>query len=462
MINALFSFFFFQLPLRTLQYEQLRLDNMARNARKMKELGLEDLCGMIGRSEKRSSSSSSSSRSSKRASSTSADGRDTSDAAPRRNPKRSAPLPLTYSEADSNFASTLANAEERGFPRGGRARSDTAAAALSDDRVSPFVLAEDLSDDLFPAAACRAMAQSPNAEDQISTLEKYRCARRGSNEDVLSFESVLASLGTIDVPETEGRHNVRRHNEGEAVRSMSTGVVPSRSVGGIQLAAASKQRPRLTRLLVAFGRAHIPDSEFRFNAITINKNYATAMHTDKFNLGPSFIVALGDFEGGGELWAHDIGAADVKCKFLRFDGNIPHCTIPWTSGERYSLVFYTNRAHSMMREFDRKYLVEELGFPLPHASVVGPVYRPKFQLPVDEKLAAAEEAFAIWETQRHNGLSERISTVGTVVHNIEIGKAKLIKSFHSDERVQGQSWSGAFVGTILYFQDPFFGGKFCK
>jgi hypothetical protein len=38
------------------------------------------------------------------------------------------------------------------------------------------------------------------------------------------------------------------------------------------------------------------------------------MHTDKYNLGPSYICALGNFAGGGQLWAHDLGDVDVRVK----------------------------------------------------------------------------------------------------------------------------------------------------
>jgi hypothetical protein len=35
----------------------------------------------------------------------------------------------------------------------------------------------------------------------------------------------------------------------------------------------------------------------------VNKNYMSAMHVDKGNVGPSYIVGVGDFEGG-KLWVH--------------------------------------------------------------------------------------------------------------------------------------------------------------
>lgn len=60
---------------------------------------------------------------------------------------------------------------------------------------------------------------------------------------------------------------------------------------------------------------------------------------DRYNLGPSYIIALGDFScDGGQLWAHDLGLCDIRGRFQCFDGNIPHCTVPWKDGRRYSLV----------------------------------------------------------------------------------------------------------------------------
>jgi hypothetical protein len=86
--------------------------------------------------------------------------------------------------------------------------------------------------------------------------------------------SLFCCFVKVDIPEQDTRLNVRR-DEDVRVRSISTGAVPSRTTTGIQLSVHSKRRPRLTRLLVAFARAHIPDQSFCFNAITINDVRAT-------------------------------------------------------------------------------------------------------------------------------------------------------------------------------------------
>ena len=47
----------------------------------------------------------------------------------------------------------------------------------------------------------------------------------------------------------------------------------------------------LTELLVAFGREILRlDGSFRFTSIQANKDYGARLHTDKNNLGPSYII----------------------------------------------------------------------------------------------------------------------------------------------------------------------------
>ena len=408
-------------------YELLREQNMARNAAKIMELGLGSTFMKEAPKQKRPKTLAHRSQAS-------------AEAAPLRTSQRKKSAPKTYSERDSDYAERYALLPDR--PRDGFGGGP-----------------EDILTDIFPAAICRKMA-SQIPEVAQSTLEKQRFGRPQGGEsstselsstDTLSYTAVYRALDQVFIPENEGRVNVRHHVDGEEVRSMTTGVVGSRSTGGVQLAGPSKRRPNLTRLLVAFGRAHIPEKNFSFNAITINKDLETAMHVDKANMGPSYIVALGNYSEGGEIWTLVNGSVDIKHSFLSFDGNLPHCTLPWAKGRRYSLVFYTNRFNSNVTEFDRKYLVEELGFPLPLPTFTGPRYREGFHINTEERLEAAREAFTTFEV----GVT-RFSTLGTVINGIEIGRAKLIKSFDT-ERLDGQSWAGAFVGTIVNFEAGYFG-----
>ena len=50
---------------------------------------------------------------------------------------------------------------------------------------------------------------------------------------------------------------------------------------------------------------------FSFSSIQLNKNYKSALHVDGYNLGPSLIVGVGDYEDG-KLWVQDKGAVDCK------------------------------------------------------------------------------------------------------------------------------------------------------
>ncbi|CAK0910074.1 unnamed protein product, partial [Prorocentrum cordatum] len=40
-------------------------------------------------------------------------------------------------------------------------------------------------------------------------------------------------------------------------------------------------------------------------AAQLNRNYAARDHVDRGNEGPSWLIALGDWTSGGELWVED-------------------------------------------------------------------------------------------------------------------------------------------------------------
>ena len=126
---------------------------------------------------------------------------------------------------------------------------------------------------------------------------------------------------------------------------------------------------------------------FRYTSIQLNRGYACKLHVDSNNVGPSAIIAVGNFEGG-DLWIMDEDGdcpqqiteamkgwpgkpgttipgrtVSVKNRIVYFNGNRPHKTFPFTD-ERMSLVFFTTSAWRKMHQKTRAEL-ERLGFPLP-------------------------------------------------------------------------------------------------
>eukprot|EP01046_Picozoa_sp_COSAG06_P001221 COSAG06_NODE_37_length_30537_cov_73.315658_23_plen_145_part_00 len=68
---------------------------------------------------------------------------------------------------------------------------------------------------------------------------------------------------------------------------------------------------------------------------------SVACSVDRGNLGPSYIVGLGNYKQGA-LWVQTLGAVDVKHRWTLFNGNVPHCTLPYT-GTRYTLIYFVNQ-----------------------------------------------------------------------------------------------------------------------
>ena len=48
---------------------------------------------------------------------------------------------------------------------------------------------------------------------------------------------------------------------------------------------------------------------------------------------------------------------DIKNRWLKFDGNVPHAVVPY-DGQRYSVVFFTRRGWLKMRPDARERLLE--------------------------------------------------------------------------------------------------------
>ena len=79
--------------------------------------------------------------------------------------------------------------------------------------------------------------------------------------------------------------------------------------------------------------------------IQYNQNQVSAKHKDRNNVGDSYIIALGDYEGGLlKVWHNDDDEEpeyiDIKNKFYKFDGGKKWHESTAFTGTRLSLVFF--------------------------------------------------------------------------------------------------------------------------
>lgn len=105
----------------------------------------------------------------------------------------------------------------------------------------------------------------------------------------------------------------------------------------------SKERKRLTQLVNHVFRDTCPASgTFAYSSVTILRNASCDWHFDGNNAGPTWMVGVGDYEGG-ELAVMEDGAEkklDCKHEWICFNGKTTlhkscHCT-----KTRFSLQFY--------------------------------------------------------------------------------------------------------------------------
>lgn len=99
----------------------------------------------------------------------------------------------------------------------------------------------------------------------------------------------------------------------------------------------NKKFPILYRLIRKLIREEVPD--FKYTTIQVNKNVVSPPHVDKNNVGPSYIIGLGDYSGGKLVITGK--SYNIKHKWKSFDGRKGHW-VETFRGDRYSLVFFTH------------------------------------------------------------------------------------------------------------------------
>lgn len=152
------------------------------------------------------------------------------------------------------------------------------------------------------------------------------------------YQKVLQELESISFPLCKSRTNIST----KGVRAFVLGTVNYRGQSFLNgktkgPSVNNKKYPNLYKLATQLIKEQYP--EFSYTTIQVNKNVLSPPHVDKNNVGPSYIIALGNYTGG-ELVIKG-KKYNIRNKWKSFDGTQGHWVEPF-EGTRYSLVYFTH------------------------------------------------------------------------------------------------------------------------
>ena len=109
------------------------------------------------------------------------------------------------------------------------------------------------------------------------------------------------------------------------------------------------------------------DPCYRYSSIAVTKNFVASPHVDERDRTHQYAVSLGTFQGGelcvdegvGDNCAsvppttvaamahsHTVVVVDTRNRIARVDGRHVHWVRTFTSGDRYSLIFFDTTEHN--------------------------------------------------------------------------------------------------------------------
>ena len=223
--------------------------------------------------------------------------------------------------------------------------------------------------------SAKAPRPSRGADAALERAVAEAIGDEGAASLLLGAAGLQAILDELELPPSQRQKLIR---SGGKPRGCTLGVTSRRDGTCVLANATDLLDSLLPQALNAYFRARAPrEARDAFvSSIQVNRydswRDAATPHVDRNNLGPSWIIAFGDFEGG-ELWVEG-AALDAADAFRSFDGRDFHATLPFSGGPRYSLVFYCVASHARLGKSDRD-AAELLGFRLPPPGAAPPPRR---------------------------------------------------------------------------------------
>lgn len=167
---------------------------------------------------------------------------------------------------------------------------------------------------------------------------KHTASRRSVRKTKTPLSNALLELENTRFPTCSSRKNISKHG----VNAFVLGDVNYRGQESVNFKTRGPSRfnkkfKTLYKALRDLMSWHNPD--FKFTTIQVNKNVFCEPHVDKNNVGPSYVIALGDFTGGNIVVEGK--ESSIQNRFLKFDGTKGHWITPF-KGTRYSIVYFTH------------------------------------------------------------------------------------------------------------------------
>lgn len=189
----------------------------------------------------------------------------------------------------------------------------------------------------YRSSGCSKSMRSPRRSRTRASSKTTNPYPTSANRLKATPSSLLNLLRETKFPKCSTRQNVASKYEGFCLGEVN--YRGQHYLGGKTRGPSrfNKLHPELYKNLTDF--IHKKRPNFKYTTIQINKNAQCLPHVDVNNVGPSYIIALGDFTGG-ELVVEGI-QHDIRNKLFKFDGTKGHWTSPF-KGERYSIIFFTH------------------------------------------------------------------------------------------------------------------------
>ena len=153
-------------------------------------------------------------------------------------------------------------------------------------------------------------------------------------ESILSRTKLSKKAGEEDGKKNNGsfRKGFSQH------RADVFGIVKRRAVngGGFAISKISQQKKELYDELKRIGDQIVP---FKYSSILVNNNTVCGKHKDKSNVGKSFLVSIGDYDGCKLVIENK--SYSTRYQPLIFNGaKFEHWNTNDLKGNKYSIVYY--------------------------------------------------------------------------------------------------------------------------